>query len=115
MCQRKARMRTQKEEMDVEQLELSSTAGRNVVQSLSRVWLLTIPWTAAHQAPLSFIISQNLLNFMYIESLMPTDHLILCHPLLLLPSTFPSIRVSSNESALRIRYEYKEWEMVKTT
>ena len=98
---------------DVEQLELSSTAGRNVIQSLSRAWLLTTPWTAAHQASLSLIISQNLLNFMSIESLMPTDHLILCHPLLLLPSTFPSIKVSSNESALHIRFEYKEWEMVK--
>ena len=60
------------------------------------------PWTAAHQASLSFTISQSLLKFMSIESVMPSNHLILCHPLLLLPSISPSIRVFSNESVLHI-------------
>ena len=63
-----------------------------------------IPWTAARQASLSFAISQSLFKLMTIESVMPSDHLILCHPLLLLPSIFPSIRVFSNESALHIRW-----------
>ena len=61
------------------------------------------PWTAAYQASLSIANSQSLLRLMSIESVMPSNHLILCHPLLLLPSIFPSIRVFSNESALRIR------------
>ena len=64
-----------------------------VVQSLSHVWLLAASWTAARQASLSFTISWNLLRFMSIESMMPFDHLNLCHPLLLLPSTFIRIRV----------------------
>ena len=64
---------------------------------------LVIPWTAACQAFLSFTISQSLLRFMSTESVIPSNHLILCHPLLLLPSIFPSIRVFSNESALHIR------------
>ena len=68
------------------------------------------PWTAAHQAPLSFIISQSLLDLMYIELVMPSNHLILCHLLLLLPSIFPSIRVFSNESALCIRW-IKYWSL----
>ena len=75
-----------------------------VVQSLSHVGLLVTPWTAAHQASLSFTISQSLLKLMSIESVMPSNHLILCLPLLLLPSIFPSIRVFSNESALCIRW-----------
>ena len=62
------------------------------------------PWTAAHQASLSFTISGSLLKLMSIELVMPSHHLIFCHPLLLLPSIFPSIRVFSNESALRIRW-----------
>ena len=62
------------------------------------------PWTAARQASLSFTISQTLLKLMSIESIMPSDHLILFHPLFLLPSIFPSIRVFSNESALCIRW-----------
>ena len=74
------------------------------VQSLSRVWLAATPWSAALQASLSFTISQSLLRLMSIESVMPSNHLILCRPLLLLPSIFPSIRVFSNESALRIRW-----------
>ena len=61
------------------------------------------PWTIALQAPLSFTISQSLLRFMSIESVMPSSRLIFCHPFLLLPSIFPSIRVFSNESAFRIR------------
>ena len=69
---------------------------------------LSTPWTAAHQALLSFIISQNLLKFMSIELVMPSNHLILCRPLLLLPSIFPSIRVFSSESVLRIRWP-KYW------
>ena len=66
------------------------------------------PWTAARQASLSFIISWSLLKLMSIESVMPSNHLILCHPLLLLPSIFPSIRVFSNESVLCIRFP-KDW------
>ena len=66
------------------------------------------PWTAACQASLSMTNSQNLLKLMSIESVMPSNHLILCHPLLLLPSIFPSIRVFSNESALHIRWP-KYW------
>ena len=65
------------------------------VQSLSRVQLFVIPWTAARQASLSITNSQSLLKLMSIESVMPSNHLILCHPLLLLPSVFPSIRVFS--------------------
>ena len=77
------------------------------VQSLSRVWFFVTPWTAARQASLSISNSQNLLKVMSIELLMPSNHLILCHPLLL-PSIFPSIRVFSNESVLCIRWP-KYW------
>ena len=66
------------------------------------------PWTAAHQASLSFTISQSLLKLVSIESVMPSSHLILCHPLLRLPPIPPSIRVFSNESALHIRWP-KYW------
>ena len=82
--------------IDVEQIFCS--------QSLSRVWLFVTPWTAAHQASLSITISRRLLNLMSIESEMPSSHFILCCPLLLLPSIFPSIRVFSNESVLCIRW-----------
>ena len=78
------------------------------VQLLSRVWLFATPWNATRQASLSITNSQNLLKLMSIESVMPSNYLILCHPLLLLPSIFPSIRVSSNESVLRIRWP-KYW------
>ena len=71
-----------------------------VVQPLSCVQLYVSPWTAACQAFLSFTISQSLLKLMSIESVMPSNHLILCHPLLLLPSIFPSIRIFSTELAL---------------
>ena len=77
------------------------------IQSLSRVWLFGTPWTAAHQASLSFTISQSLLKFMFIDLVTLSNHLILCSPLLL-PSIFPSIRVFSNESALCIRWP-KYW------
>ena len=66
------------------------------------------PWIAAHQASLSFTLSQSLLRFMSIESVMPSNHLIFCCPLLLLPSIFPSIRVFSSESALHMRWP-KYW------
>ena len=72
-----------------------------VVQLQSRVRLFATPWTAALQA--SFTISQSLLKFMSVESVMPSNHLILCRPLLLLPSVFPNIRIFSSDSALRIR------------
>ena len=73
------------------------------VQSLSRVRLFATPWTTTHQVSLSITNSRSLPKPMSIESVMPSSRLILCHPLLLLPSIFPSIRVFSNESALRIR------------
>ena len=78
------------------------------VQSLSHVQLFVTPWTVAHKATLSITNSQSLLNLMAIESVMPSNHLILCRPLLLLPSIFPSIRIFSNESVLRIRWP-KYW------
>ena len=78
------------------------------VQSLSRVPLFVTPWTAARQASLSITNSQGLLKLMSIELMMPSNHLILCHPLFLLPSIFPSIRVFSDESVLRIRWP-KYW------
>ena len=76
----------------------------NVAQFLSHVQQSVTPWTAARQASPSFTISWSLLKLMSIESVMPSNHLILCHPLLLLPSIFPSIRVFSSESVLHIRW-----------
>ena len=78
------------------------------VQSLSRVQLFATPWTIARQASLSITNSRSPPKPMSIESVMPSNHLILCRPLLLLPSIFPSIRVFSNESALHIRWA-KYW------
>ena len=78
------------------------------LQSLSRVWLFATPWTAACQVSLSITNSRSPPNPMSIELVMPSNHFILCGPLLLLPSIFPSIRVFSNESALRIRWP-KYW------
>ena len=78
------------------------------VQSLSHVQLFATPWTAACQASLSITSSRSLLKLMSIESVMPSNHLILCRPLLLLPSIFPSIGAFSNESALCIRWP-KYW------
>ena len=78
------------------------------VQSFSHVWLFATPWTAAPQANLSIINSRSLLKLVSIESVMPSNHLILCRPLLLPHSVFPSIRVFSNESVLHIRWP-KYW------
>ena len=79
-----------------------------VVQSLSRVWLFASPWTAEFQAPLSSTISWSLLKFMSVESVMLSNHLVLCCLILLLPSIFPSIRVLSNELDLHNRWP-KYW------
>ena len=88
------------------------TRGRTVqfssVHSLSPIRLFVTPWTAARQASLSITNSQILLKLMSVESVMPSNHLILCRPLLLPPSIFPSIRVFSNESVLCIRWP-KYW------
>ena len=84
------------------------------VQLLSHVRLFVIPWTAACQASLSITNSQSLLKFMSIESMMPSSHLILCHPLLFMLSIFPSISVFSNESVLRIMWP-KYWSSVSTS
>ena len=84
-------------------------AGASIpVQSLSRVQLLVTPWTAACQASMSFTLSGSLLKFMSTELVMLSNHLVLCHTLLLLPSIFPSFRVFSNESAFHIRWP-KYW------
>ena len=80
----------------------------SLVQSLSRVRLFETPWTTAHQASLSITNSQSLLKLMSIESMMPSNHLILCQPLLLPPSIFPSNRIFSNKSVLHIRWP-KYW------
>ena len=77
-------------------------------QSLNHVQLFATPWTVAHQASPSITNSRSLLKLMSIESVMPSNHLILCHPLLLLPSIFPNIGVFSSESVLRIRWP-KYW------
>ena len=97
--------------VDLTALSLSALGYKTlqaVVQFLSHVRLFATPWTAACQASLSFTISWSLLKLMSIESVMPSNHFILCRPLLLLPSVFPSIRVFSNESALHIRWP-KYW------
>ena len=80
----------------------------SVVQLLSCVRLFAIPWTVARQTSLSITNSRSLLKVKFIKLAMSFNHLILCHPLLLLPSNFPSIRVFSNESVLRIRWP-KDW------
>ena len=79
-----------------------------VVQLLSYVPLFATPWTTAQQASLSVTVFQSLLKLIYIEVMMPSNHLILCHPLLLLPSIFPSIRLFSNDLTLHIRWP-KYW------
>ena len=86
----------------------STTIQFSSVQSLNRVWLFAAPWTTARQASLSITNSLSPPKPMSIESVMPSNHLILCQSLLLLPSMFPSISVFSNESALRIRWP-KYW------
>ena len=90
------------------QVWVASQRFHQSVQSLSHVWLLATLWTAACQASLSITNSQSLLKLMPVESMMPSNHLILCHSLLLPPSVFPSIRVISNQSVLRIRWP-KYW------
>ena len=93
---------------DLEQATLPLSLSLIQFSSVSRIQLFTITWTAAHQASLSITNSWSLLKLMSFESVMPSNNLILCHPLLLLPSIFPSIRVFSNESALCIRWP-KYW------
>ena len=88
--------------------QMCSSWAFSSVQSLSRVLLFASPWTAARQASLSITNTQSLLELMSIELVMPSNHLILCCPLLLLPSILPSIRVFSNELALRVRW-LKYW------
>ena len=88
--------------------EMAVYSYSGIVQLLSRVQFFATPWAAACQAPLSSTVSRSLLKFMSTESVMLSSHLILCHPVLLLPSILPSIRVFSNESALRIRWP-KYW------
>ena len=89
-------------------LSVDFSQAKDSVQLLSRVQLFVTPWTAAHQASLSITKSRSLLKFMSIKSVMPSNHLILYHPLLLPLSTFPGITVFSNESVLRIRWP-KYW------
>ena len=81
------------------------------VQLLSRVQLFATPWTAAHQASVSITSSRSLPRLRYTELVMPSNHLIFCHPPLLLPSIFPSISVFSNESALHVRWP-KYWSFI---
>ena len=90
------------------QSSVYNTKKLHSVQLLSHVQLFATPWTAAHQSSLSIINSWSLLNLLSIESVMLSNHLNLCCPFLLPPSIFPSIRVFSNESALRIRW-LKYW------
>ena len=85
-------------------LSMLSLISTSSVQLLSYVQLYATPWTEACQASLSITSSQSLLRLMSIESVMPSNHLILCHPLFLLPSVFPSIKVFSNKSVLHIRW-----------
>ena len=82
--------------------------GFPAIQSISCIQFFVMPWTAACQASLSFTIPQSMLKLMSIELVMPSNHLILCHHCLLLPSIFPSMRVFSSESALHIRWP-KSW------
>ena len=86
----------------------SSRPTLSSVQSLSLIWLFETPWTAARQASLSITNSWSSLKLMSLESVVPSNHVILCHPLLFLPSIFPSIRVFSTESVLHIRWP-KDW------
>ena len=92
----------------VSHLVLFLTFFLSSVQSLSHVQFFVTPWTAARQASLSITNSWSVLKLAPIKSVMPSNHLTLCHPLLLLPSIFPSIRVFSNESVLHIRW-LKYW------
>ena len=89
-------------------LSIVNSAAMNIGVQFSHVRLFATPWTAAHQASQSITKSQSFLKLMSIELVMPSNHLILCHPLLLLPSIPPSIRVFSNESTHRMRWP-KYW------
>ena len=89
-------------------LNLLSRLYISVIQSLSCVWLFATPWTAGHQACLSFTIFQSLFKLMSIEPVMPSNYFTFCHPLVLLPSVFSSIRVFSSESTLHIQW-LKYW------
>ena len=95
-------VRANYEQQDTKRQKNPTSTSKVVVQSLSRVQLFETPWTAARQASLSITNSQSLLKLTSIESMMPSNHLILSHPLLLLSSIFPSIRIFSNESVLCI-------------
>ena len=90
--------------------QMLSVSMTQSIQSLSRVWLFATPWTAAHQTSLSITNSRSLLKLISIESVMPSNHLVLRRPCLLLPSVLPSFRVFSKESALRIRWP-KYWSL----
>ena len=94
--------------LNIQNLKITASSPISSVQSLSRVWLLATPWTAECQASLSITNFQSPPKPISIESVMPSNHFIFCCPLLLLPSFFPSIRVYSNESALRMRWP-KSW------
>ena len=102
------RLNNQNEGTQVKMLHRTIYKQFSSLQLLSHVWLFATPWIAAHQASLSITNSQSLTKLMPIESVMPSNHLILHHPLFLLPSIFPNIRVFSNESALHIRWQ-KYW------
>ena len=95
-------MKWQKKRTSFKHIFLNNTVV--VIQSLSCALVFVTPWTEARQASLSFPISRGLLKLMSTESVMPSNHLILCHPCLLLPSIFPSVSVFSTESALRMRW-----------
>ena len=94
--------------LSIKSIKKTSTENKTKSPSSVRVWLFETPWTAACQASLSITNSRSLLKLMSIESVKPSNHLILCRPLLLLPSVFPSIRVFSKESVLHIRW-LKYW------
>ena len=99
---------TMEKRQSLQEVVLGKLVQFSSVQSLRHVWLFVTPWIAAHQASLSIINSRSLLKLMSIESVMPSSHLILCRPLLLLPPIPPNIRVFSSESALHIRWP-KYW------
>ena len=90
---------------------LANILGKLVVQLLNRVWLFVTPWSATHQTPLSFTVSWNLLKLTSVELMMPSNHLIFCHPLLLLPSILPNIRVFSHQAAkvLELQHQSFRW------